>query len=252
LDLPPTPDEVGRLTRTFNELLDRLEASFQRQRRFTSDASHELRTPLAVIGGEIEVTLERPRSQSEYIETLRSVQGEAQRMNRLVRELLQLARADAGELRLELEDLDLAELLRDLVEQMQRHAQEAGVRLEANLPASLPIYGDRDRLFELFINLFENAFVYAPGSAVMVRARSDNEDIFVSVKDTGPGIPAEHLPHLFERFYRVDQARRRSSNGSGLGLAIAQEISRAHGGDISVQSEPGQGTTFTVRLRRQL
>jgi heavy metal sensor kinase len=248
LNLTTTDDEVGRLAQTFNEMLDRLEKSFQRQRRFTADASHELRTPLAVIRGEIDVGLERPRSAAEYVETLESVGAEARRMSRLVNELLLLARADAHELRLDYEKVDLADLLTLLVEQMQRPAQEAEVRLGADLPRSLPILGDRDRLLELFLNLLENALVHAPGSQVDVRAQPNGETIVVTISDTGPGIPEEHVPHLFERFYRADQVRGRSSGGSGLGLAIAQEIAHAHGGDISVRSERGKGTTFSVQL----
>jgi heavy metal sensor kinase len=248
LDLKTTEDEVGRLARTFNEMLDRLEASFQRQRRFASDASHELRTPLAVIRGEIDVALERPRDRTDYVETLQSVDEEAQRMSRLVNDLLQLARADANELRLEFEQFDLADLLRLLVEKMQRQAQEAQVDLKTDLPASLPITGDRDRILELFVNLLENAIVHAPGSRVEVRAQTAGENIVVTITDTGPGIPEEHLPHLFERFYRVDQSRDRSRDGSGLGLALAQEIAHAHQGHISVQSQLEKGTTLIVQL----
>jgi heavy metal sensor kinase len=248
LELTTTDDEVGRLAQTFNEMLDRLDGSFRRQRRFTADASHELRTPLSVIRGEIDIILERPRKETEYIETLESVGVEAQRMSRLVHELLLLARADTDEFRLEREKINLADLLCVLIEQMERQAQEAEVTLQIDLPTQLPVFGDRDRLLELFINLLENSFSHAPGSLVSVRALSNGENILVSITDTGPGIAKEHLPHLFDRFYRVDPSRKRSVSGSGLGLAIAQEIANAHGGGISVQSEPGRGTTFTVRL----
>jgi signal transduction histidine kinase len=207
-------DEVGRLACTFNEMLDRLEGSFQRQRRFTSDASHELRTPLSVILGEIDVVLERPRQISDYIDTLESVGVEAQRMRRLVHELLLLARADSDELKLEREPIDLADLLSVLVEQMQREAQEAKVTLQTDLPVSLPVFGDRDRLLELFINLLENTFFHAPGSQVIVQAQSEAEEILVMVTDTGPGIPKEYLPHLFERFYQIDQSRKRFASGA--------------------------------------
>jgi heavy metal sensor kinase len=250
LNLATTDDEVGRLAHTFNEMLVRLEESFLRQRRFTADASHELRTPLAVIRGEIDVALERPRSAEEYVETLEVVGMEAQRMSRLVNELLLLARADAEEIRLEYEQVDLADLLKLLLEQMQRPAKEAQVSLKADLPPSLPMIGDRDRLLELFINLVENGLIYAPASQMDVQARSAGENIVVTITDSGPGIPEEHLPHIFERFYRVDQARGQSSDGSGLGLAIAQEIAHAHGGHISVQSKEDMGTTFTVQLHQ--
>jgi len=171
-------------------------------------------------------------------------------MSRLVNELLLLARADAEEIRLEYEQVDLADLLKLLLEQMQRPAKEAEVSLKADLPSSLPMIGDRDRLLELFINLVENSLIYAPASQVEVQARSAEENIVVTITDSGPGIPEEHLPHIFERFYRVDQARGQSSDGSGLGLAIAQEIAHAHGGHISVQSKQDMGTTFIVRLHQ--
>ncbi|HLE74289.1 MAG TPA: ATP-binding protein [Anaerolineales bacterium] len=246
---PPTPeDEVGRLAQTFNTLFARLEASFSRQRRFTADASHELRTPLAIIHGAVDVALERPRSPAEYVETLQSVSAEVGRMSRLVDELLVLARADAGELRLELEDIDLADLLHLAVGVMQPKAQAAGVSFQLALPAALPIKGDRDRLLELFFNLLENAIRYAPGSQVTVGGELAGQVARVWVEDSGPGISPEHLPHIFERFYRVDPARNRANHGSGLGLAIAQEIAHLHGGRLSVHSEPGKGTTFVVEL----
>lgn len=248
LDLDLPDDEVGRLARTFDQMLARLDESFQRQRRFTADASHELRTPLAVIRGEVDVSLERQRSPAEYRETLASVGAEAERMTRLVSNLLLLSRSDAAEMLLDLDQVDVADLLRVLVEQMQAHAEAAGVTLQLDLPDQLIVQADADRLLQLFVNLLENAFVYAPGSPVMVRGRQTKTTVEITVADSGPGIHPEHLPHIFERFYRVDKARSRSSGGNGLGLAIAREIARAHGGDITVKSTPGKGTTFMVHL----
>lgn len=248
IELPD--DEVGRLARTFDAMLARLEASFHRQHRFTADASHELRTPLAIIRGEVDVTLEQERTPVEYAATLRSIGGETERMTRLVNDLLLLARSDAAELQLDREALDLTDLLALLVEQMQSEATVAGVTLTTALPASLPVWGDRDRLLQLFINLLENALIYAPGSAVQINGQATPDDIVITVEDTGPGIAAEHLPYLFERFYRVDKARSRVSGGSGLGLAIVQDIVHAHDGNIEVYSQVGEGTTFRVRLLR--
>ncbi len=241
-------DEVGQLASTFNEMLARLEESFHRQRRFTADASHELRTPLAVIRGEVDVTLERPRTQEAYVETLQSIGAEAQRMSRLVSELLLLARADSNELRLAYETVDLAELFQLLVSHLQTQAQAAGVRLKLDVPAPLTIPGDRDRLIQLFINLLENAFVHAPGSQVSIEARTIGKRVVITLVDTGPGIPPEHLPHVFDRFYRVDPGRERNKNGGGLGLAIAQEIVLAHGGTIGMKSEMSKGTFVIVHL----
>jgi heavy metal sensor kinase len=245
-------DEVGRLARTFNDMLARLDESFRRQRRFTADASHELRTPLAVIRGEVDVTLEQPRTPAEYEESLRSIGAEAERMSRLANELLLLARGDADELPLEQEEVDLADLLTILAEQIQGEARAANVTLATELPASLLVWGDRDRLLQLFINLLENAFTYAPDSRVTIQGRMDGDSVIMAVTDTGPGIPSAHLPHLFERFYRADKARSRANGGSGLGLAIAQEIVHAHGGTLDANSQVGQGTTFTVRLPRSI
>jgi heavy metal sensor kinase len=248
LDLSLPDDEVGRLARTFDEMLARLDESFRRQRRFTADASHELRTPLAVVRGVVDVSLEQPRTPCEYAATLRSIGAETERMTRLVNELLLLARSDAAELVLEREAVDLADLLAVLVEQMQAEAEVAGVTLTTELPVPLRVWGDRDRLLQLFINLVDNGLTYAPGSHVNLRGEIGGGFVVIAVIDTGPGIPPEHLPHLFERFYRVDKARSRARGGSGLGLAIAQEIVHAHGGAIQVESEVGVGTTFTVRL----
>jgi len=244
-------DEVERLTLTINEMLDRLEASFLRQRRFTADASHELRTPLAIIRGEIDVALERPRTPVEYVETLQSLDSEADRMTRLVNELLLLARSDSNELPLEMQPFDLADLLRLLTEQIQPKARETGARIRVDLPPSIPIVADKDRLLELFLNILENALLHAPGSSIDVRAQSDGEQVVVTIADTGPGISPEHLPHIFDRFYRVDPVRERSYEGSGLGLAIAQEIAKAHHGQIAAESRVGEGTTFIVRLPRE-
>lgn len=248
LNLSGTNDEVGRLAQTFDQMLERLEQSFQRQRQFTSDASHELRTPLAIIRGVVDVTLEHPRPTAEYIATLRSVNEEAERMARLVGNLLWLSRRDQAKLPLNCEQLDLTTLLTVLLEQMHPQADAAQVQLQAELTEPLWLNGDPDRLLQLFINLLENAFAYAPGSQVKVGGSVQKDYLQIIVADTGPGIAAEHLPRLFERFYRVDKARSRVNGGSGLGLAIAQEIAQAHAGKIMVASQLGQGTTFTVYL----
>ncbi|GIV78039.1 MAG: hypothetical protein KatS3mg050_2433 [Litorilinea sp.] len=243
-------DEVGRLARTFDDMLARLDAVFQQQRRFTADASHELRTPLSIIRGEIDVALERPRTPTMYVQVLTSIRAEAERMSRLVADLLWLSRSDNRQLSLQVEPLDLAELLEALVEQLAGAAETAGVHLKLAMSPPIPLCGDMDRLLQLFLNLLDNAITYAPGSTVTVRVHPEPHTVRVEVADTGPGIPAEHLPHLFERFYRVDPARSREQGGSGLGLAIAQEIAQAHGGHIQVSSILHAGTTFTVTLPR--
>jgi len=246
-------DEVGRLARTFDTMLDRLEAAFTRERRFTDDAAHELRTPLTALKGRIGVTLSQPRRPADYQETLREMEEQVDRLIRLSNDLLFMARLDGGELRRTLTNIELADFMGAVVDQMQPLAEAKSVTLVAELPAGLTLRGDIDLLIRLYLNLLDNAIKFTPpGGQVTVRGERQNGQVIVSVHDTGPGIPAEHLPHLFERFYRVEDGRTRDrangQGGAGLGLAIAYEIARFHGGVLTVQSEPGQGTTIAAQL----
>lgn len=245
LDLPD--DEAGRLAQTFDAMLTRLEDAFQRQRRFVADASHELRTPLAIIRGEVEVALEQPRSSAVYVSTLESVRVEVERLSRLTNDLLLLARSDNDQLFLRQERIDLRELITTLTATLDNRIQAANMTLQLELPTELWIDGDFDRLLQLFLNLIDNAIRYAPNTHLTVSASLQDGAVVAVVADDGPGIPQAHLPHIFERFYRVDAARS-IHPGNGLGLAIASEIARAHGGDLTVQSAPGEGTRFTLRL----
>lgn len=249
-------DEVGRLARTFDTMLDRLEAAFARERRFTDDAAHELRTPLTALKGRIGVTLGQSRRPADYQETLREMEEQVDRLIRLSNDLLFMARLDGGELRRTLTNIELADFMGAVVDQMQPLAAAKSVTLVAELPAGLTLRGDMDLLIRLYLNLLDNAIKFTPpGGQVTVRGEQQDEQIVVSVHDTGPGIPAEHLPHLFERFYRVEDGRARDrangQGGAGLGLAIAYEIARFHGGVLTVQSEPGRGTTIAARLPRE-
>ncbi len=250
LALPPSPDEVGRLAATFDRMLERLEHAFQRQRQFAADASHELRTPLAMLTTEADLALERPRRAAEYRRVIASMREEAARLNQLLSDLLTLERADAGQETLACEPLALDALADDVVAAMTPLAQTRGVRLERRGDrASVIVLGDQTRLTQLLVNLIDNGLKYTPaGGTVTVAVGREGEQAIVRVADTGVGIAAEHLPHLFERFYRVDKARSRAEGGAGLGLSICQWIARAHGGEITVASQPGQGTTFTVQL----
>jgi heavy metal sensor kinase len=242
-------DELGRLAATFDGMLDRLERAFQRQRQFTADASHELRTPLALMTSQVEVALGRPRPAAEYRRVLASVHEDARRMTQLVAQLLTLARADAGEEITVREPLDLAELIVDLVAALEPLAEARGVSLRTGPIVSAVVAGDQTRLTQLLVNLVDNAVKYtASGGEVVVALASEFGAAVVRVDDTGVGIAPEHLPHIFERFYRTDKARGREDGSTGLGLAISQWIVHAHGGDIAVTSEPGRGTTVTVRL----
>ncbi|MDP8924567.1 MAG: ATP-binding protein [Chloroflexota bacterium] len=249
LGLPPRDDEVGRLAATFDTMLDRLDRAFRRQRQFTADASHELRTPLAMLRGQIELALDRPRSAEEYEATLVSLGDDVRRMEGLLGDLLTLARADAGRLPLVPEPLDLADLATDVAAAMEPLASARGVRLTRSGGGALPIVADQTRLTQLLVNLLDNAVKYTPdGGTVTVSTGRDAGQAILSVADTGIGVAPEHLPHLFERFYRADAARARAEGGAGLGLSISRWIAEAHGGRIDIESRLGEGTTVTVRL----
>ncbi len=242
-------DEVGHLAATFDRMLDRLEAAFQRERRFTADTSHEFRTPLAMLVSQIDVGLERRRSTAEYERILRSVRDDATRMSQLLAELLTLARADAGRDELAREPVDLEDLADQVAATMQSLARQRGITLERVRQGAAVVEADQTRLTQLLVNLVENALKYTEaGGRVDVVTEAASGWAVLAVVDTGIGIPQEHLPHIFERFYRVDKARSRAAGGAGLGLAISRWVAEAHGGTIDVESEPGRGTTFTVRL----
>ncbi|MGH2459974.1 MAG: sensor histidine kinase [Chloroflexota bacterium] len=242
-------DEVGRLAATFDRMLERLDRAFRRQRQFTADASHELRTPLALLISQADLALERSRTPGEYRRVLLSMREDAKRMNQLVNDLLTLARADAGESQVGREPLDLNDLTSDVVAAMEPLARARGVALGRGAAESTVVMGDQTRLTQLLLNLIDNALKYTPaGGAVTVSTRPEGKQAILQLADTGVGIPPEHLPHLFERFYRVDPARARAQGGAGLGLAIARWIVESHGGHITVASETGRGTTFTVTL----
>ncbi len=256
-------DELGELANTFDGMLARLEAAFDRQRQFTADASHELRTPLTIISLETDRALANQRSAEDYRGSLRVIRSENEYMSRLVSDLLTLARMDAGQTMLKPETLDLSEVALDVIERLEPIAQQKGVAL---LPGALPevrVAGDRQYLEQMAANLVENAIKYAGGQGKFVRVETgcDAPDAWLRVSDNGPGIAPEHLSHVFDRFYRVDEARTRSPEapdgtgssgvalgGSGLGLSIVRWVARAHGGDVHVHSEIGKGSIFQVDL----
>ncbi len=246
LDLPATNDEVGRLAATFDHMIRRLDEAFQRERQFTSDASHELRTPLAAMQAIIGVTRQERRAPQDYEQALDDLGEETDRLQTLTENLLDLARNDNAE-PLALEVIELSTLLRDLIDSLRPLAEAKGLALGIRIPEGVTIQGDRDRLIRMFANLLDNAIKYtAQGRITVALHPAAGQYVTVSVADTGPGIPPEDLPRVFERFYRVEKAR--TAAGAGLGLAIAAQIARAHGGEIAVSSEPGAGATFTVRL----
>jgi signal transduction histidine kinase len=244
---PRRQDELGRLARTFNEMLGQLADAFATQRRFLADASHEMRTPLTVIRTNVEA-LRRGMGADpvEREETLRAIARETDRMGRLVADLLTLARADAGQ-PLVRRRLAFDTLVLDVYQQEQALAN--GVRLLLGEWEQMEVEGDADRLKQVVLNLVDNALRHTPngGTVTLDLVRRDDEAV-LHVRDTGPGIPAEHLERIFERFYRVDQPRSRQAGGTGLGLAIAREVAEAHGGRINVESKVGEGSTFSLIL----
>ena len=245
------PAEVQDLARSFNTMAERVEAAQRSQRDFVANVSHELKTPLTSIQGFSQALLDGTASTPET--TARAahvIHDEAERMRRMVEELLTLARFDAGEVVMAREPVELGPLLLACVERMTPQAQAAGVALERDVPEPLSVAGDGDRLAQVFANLLDNGVAHTPaGGKVTIAARraAQARTVEVTVTDTGMGIPAEALPRLFERFYQVDQARPRS-RGAGLGLAITKEIVEAHGGTIVAESVVGLGSRFTVRL----
>lgn len=244
-------DEIGRLAETFDSMLTRLEAAFVRERRFSGDAAHELRTPLTVLKGQIEVTLSKPRQKSDYEDTLRGLISQVDRLIRLSNGLLFLSRSDQQQLSWNPQLLNLSELLEIIIEQIHPLAFEHNLTLRTKIADNLPVLGDTDHLVRLFLNLLDNAVKYTPeGGEIYLVADHEDSGVRIDITNTGSGIPPEHLPHLFERFYRVDSARSRGTGGAGLGLAIAKEVVLLHKGQISVESEPGQRTKFIVFLPR--
>ena len=244
-------DELGRLAVTLNGLLDRLQAAFQRERRFTADVSHDLRTPLALIKSTIGVALNRPRSVEELQSTLTTVDGQIDRVSNLLDDTLFLARADAAQISHGYAPLDLSELISDLHEIMAVHAvEEKRQTLTGTIEPGLWVRGSTDQLTRLLMNLLVNAIQYTPeGGTIHLRAYFEIGKAVVDVADTGVGMAAEDLPHIFDRFYSVDVTRSGSRKGHhGLGLSIAQAIARAHGGKITVRSVLGKGSTLTVTL----
>jgi two-component system OmpR family sensor kinase len=245
-------DELGSLAQSFNDLLDRLEQSFERQRRFISDASHELRTPVSILRGEAEVALSQAsRSPEEYRESLAVLHQEAQRLARIVEDLFTLTRADAGEYRLAHSDFYLDELVADCVRAARALAQVKNIALVVVTSEEMAVRADEELLRRMILNLLDNAIKYTPvGGNISVACGCVSDGCEVSVTDSGPGIPADMQSRIFERFFRVDRARARSGvdGGAGLGLSIARWIAEAHLGRIDLVRSDATGSTFTVRV----
>ena len=248
--MPQTRDVLQRLSETFNGMLERLEAAFKKITQFTADASHELRTPVAVMRTRAELSLRKTRTVAEYREALTQIHAELEKTSDLVEKLMLLARADYGAEVLKLSSANLGDIVRDACSQGRTLSENKQISFNEQIPDSpVLIRADEHALRRLFLILIDNAVKYTPsGGRVEVLVSTENGSALAAVRDTGIGIAAEDLPNVFERFYRADKARSRDSGGVGLGLSIGRWIAEAHAGSIEVQSSPGQGSVFQVRL----
>lgn len=248
IDVAETENELGQLASVLNNTFDRLEKTFQEQVRFTADASHELRTPVSVMLTQIQLALSRERSPEEYRKTLETCERAAERMRTLVNQLLELTRADTGEATLIMEKCDLAHVARESLEFIQPLALKKKISLTHSIEP-VKMKADVMKLGQVLINLLNNAIQHnSEGVEVSLTVEQNGSRAIIRVADNGVGIPPDALPHLFDRFYRVDKARSRGKGSSGLGLAICKVIVESHGGTIRAQSEPGQGAEFVIEL----
>ena len=242
-------EEFERLARVFNAMLDRLHKVFEGQRQFVADAAHEIQTPLTVIKGTIEVALQKSRGVDEYRDALVTNLGQVERLSTLTRSLLTLAQFAGDRPPVKMVPLALEPLIQELVKELTMLAEDRKVRLTLEAHPVPFVLGDGGRLTQLLINLLDNALAHTPPEGtVTLRLKPEDGQVVMEVEDTGHGIAPEHLPHLFERFYRGDPARDRESGGAGLGLAIVKEIAEAHGGTVRADSTLGKGSVFTVTL----
>jgi len=242
-------DELGHLARVFNQMLGRIEQSFDQLRRFTSDASHELRTPLASIRAIGEVGLQSDGTPEEYRDTIGSMLEEINHMTKLVDSLLMLSRADAGQIPLNLDIFPIAEVMKDAAVLLETLIDEKGQKFNLEADEEVLVRGDRLILRQAAINILHNAVKFTPvGGTITARIFCEGPCILLSVTDSGPGVPTEHLARVFDRFYRVDSSRSEASKGAGLGLSIAQWAARAHDGEIGLSPVEGGGCTFWIRL----
>jgi heavy metal sensor kinase len=249
LPLTPTGDELEQLSLALNRMITRLREAFEQNRRFLADASHELRTPLTALRGELENAVEQARPLPELRDQVGSALEEVDRLAKIVQTLFSISRLDAGEAQQEWRRFDLARLTADTAGQMSLLAEDKGISVNCNVEQEAEVEGDRARIKQVVVNLLDNAIKYTPpGGAIHLNVRARGSRAVIEVVDTGIGIPSGALPHVFERFFRVDKARSRDAGGAGLGLAIVKSICTAHGGQVEVESAEGRGSRFTVEL----
>ena len=244
-----TGDELDNLAKTLNQMLNRLDAAFSQIRRFSADVSHELQTPLTILKGEIELVLRSARTPEEYRVTLESALEEVDRIAHLVEGLLLLARAEVGILRMDRQEVDLVQVLEEVYLRLKPLADSHRIEFRLGSIEPLCVQGDRERLQSMTINLVDNAIKYTrAGGSVTLELQRESRWASILVSDTGIGIPIEEQEHIFQAFYRASEVRSLVERGTGLGLAIAQSIAVAHGGAISVESSPGQGSIFKALI----
>jgi len=249
LPIRGTGDELDQLASAFNEVLDRLDKAMQQMKEFTSNISHELRTPLTVLRGEAEVALSKASTEKDYRRVLESQLEEFEKLSRMIDQMLILARAEAGQIKLMREVVCLSDLGKIVAEQLEPVAANKGLSLVSSSNGKVDVIGDRGWLERMLLNLLDNAIKFTPaGGHINVTIASSNNQAFVEVRDDGIGISSEALPHIFERFYREDPSRSSELEGTGLGLSLVQWIVQQHHGRVSVASKPGQGSVFRVEL----
>ncbi len=248
--IPAGPDEIERLGRAFNRMAERVREMLARQQAFVANAAHELRSPLTSLRLRIEMLQRHGQANPDLARHyLQQMETEIEHLRRLVDHLLTLSRLDEGQAPPQT-PLDLAPILYDLADEMAPLIQTAGLHLQVDVPPHLPaVATDAESMRMVMRNLLDNAIKYTPsGGRVTLRAQAEDGMVCIAVSDTGPGIPADHLPHIFERFYRVDKTRSRRQSGAGLGLSLVRSIVEIHGGQVQVHSVPGEGSTFTIYL----
>lgn len=251
LPVPQTGDELERLSLSLNRMIQRLETSFQYSRRFVADASHELRTPLTVLRGELETLAQEPNLTPAWRDRLGSTLEEVERLTSIVEGLFAISRLDAGEAATEWLVFDLAPLVTGTADQMALLADDKQIQVRCDAPTPVWIAGDRARMKQVVVNLLDNAIKYTqPGGMITLTVRALDAKAVIEVADNGAGIPAEALPRVFDRFFRVDPTRSRERGGAGLGLSIVRSICAAHQGEVTVESAPGQGSRFRVTMPR--
>ncbi len=249
LPVSSTGDELERLSASLNRMITRLDDAFQNSKRFVADASHDLRTPLTILRGELENFAEDARLDPELHDRAGSMLEEAVHLGKIVEQLFTLSRLDAGEAQTEWTRFDLSELAKTTAEQMSLLAEDKGISISCNVSQSVPVKGNHVRLKQVVVNLLDNAIKYTPAKGtIQLRVLAVNGHAVLEVEDNGIGIPPDALPHIFERFYRVDQARSADSESAGLGLSIVKSICTAHGAEVEAQSTVGGGSCFRVKL----